>query len=86
MPAQAKNDEVIAALLLLLAEITSLLALRPSQEQQDAGKELVSHVINRRIKVRRALCLWKLIVSTQSVNWQHLLEASCNIFGLMMQQ
>lgn len=51
MLAQAKNDEIIAALLLLLAEITSFLALRPSQEQQDAGKELVSHVINRRIKV-----------------------------------
>lgn len=57
MLAQAKNDEVIAALLLLLAEITSLLALRPGQEQQDAGKELVSHVINRRIKVReRSAC------------------------------
>lgn len=57
MLAQAKNDEIIALLLLLLAEIISFLALRPSQDQQDAGKELVSHVINRRIKVReRSAC------------------------------
>ncbi len=51
--AQAKNDEVIVALLLLLAEMLPLLASLPSQEQTGASTELVSHLIDRRLKVRQ---------------------------------
>ena len=51
--AQAKNDEVIVALLLLLAETITLLASLPSQEQTGASTELVSYIIDRRLKVRQ---------------------------------
>ena len=40
------------ALLLLLADMAVLLAVSPSQEQTSAGRELVSYVITRRLKVR----------------------------------
>ena len=39
-------------MLLLLADMISLLASPPSQEQICAGRELVSYVISRRLKVR----------------------------------
>ena len=51
--AQAKNDEVIVALLLLLTEMLPLLASLPSQEQTSASTDLVSYLIDRRLKVRQ---------------------------------
>ena len=51
MHLQAKNDDVIAALLPLLADLIMLMASSSSQEQQDTSRELVSFVISRRIKV-----------------------------------
>ena len=49
--AQAKIDEVIVALLLLLAEMLPLLASLPGQEQKGASVDLVLYLIDRRLKV-----------------------------------
>ena len=59
MLVQAKNDEVISSLLLLLAELIPFLAASLSPEQQDTSRELVSYIISRRMKVniyKSALC------------------------------